>query len=47
MSSNFKPGFMVFHGNRLEDLRDLTVGFIQKYPLGPLQPETSWCKAMA
>ncbi len=31
---------MVFHGNRLEDLRDLTVGFIQKYPLGPLQPET-------
>ena len=31
---------MVFHGNRLEDLRDLTVGLFQNNPLPPLVPET-------
>ena len=38
---------MVFHGNRLEDLRDLTVGLFKNNPLPPLVPETCWCKAMA
>ncbi|MDD2925754.1 exodeoxyribonuclease V subunit gamma, partial [Rhodoferax sp.] len=32
-------GFMVLHGNRLEDLRDLLVQLIQARPLPPLQPE--------
>ena len=31
---------MVFHGNRLEDLRDLTVGLFRNKPLPPLVPET-------
>ena len=30
----------MFHGNRLEDLRDLTVGLFQNNPLPPLVPET-------
>lgn len=30
----------MFHGNRLEDLRDLTVGLLQNNPLPPLVPET-------
>ena len=40
MANAFKPGFMVFHGNRLEDLRDLTVGLFRNNPLPPLVPET-------
>jgi len=31
---------MVFHGNRLEDLRDLTLGLFRSQPLPPLVPET-------
>ncbi|MEY3761608.1 MAG: RecBCD enzyme subunit RecC, partial [Pseudomonadota bacterium] len=31
---------MVFHGNRLEDLRDLTLGLFRSQPLAPLVPET-------
>ena len=34
-----QPGFMVVHGNRLEDLRDLVVKVVQRNPLPPLQPE--------
>ena len=30
----------MFHGNRLEDLRDLTVGLFRNNPLPPLVPET-------
>ena len=30
----------MFHGNRLEDLRDLTVGLFKNNPLPPLVPET-------
>lgn len=36
---SFTPGFMVLHGNRLEDLRDLLTQFIQSQPLPPLVPE--------
>jgi exodeoxyribonuclease V gamma subunit len=35
----FKPGFMVLHGNRLEDLRDLLCEFLRAQPLPPLTPE--------
>jgi len=35
----FKPGFMVLHGNRLEDLRDLLSKFLGTQPLPPLTPE--------
>ncbi|MDP2678406.1 MAG: exodeoxyribonuclease V subunit gamma [Rhodoferax sp.] len=35
----FKPGFMVLHGNRLEDLRDLLSEFLRAQPLPPLTPE--------
>lgn len=34
------PGFMVLHGNRLEDLRDLLTEFLKSQPLGVLVPET-------
>ena len=40
MAKALQPGFMVFHGNRLEDLRDLTVGLYRHKPLPPLVPET-------
>ena len=40
MANSLQPGFMVFHGNRLEDLRDLTVGLFHNKPLPPLVPET-------
>jgi exodeoxyribonuclease V gamma subunit len=40
MAKEFQSGFMVFHGNRLEDLRDLTVGLFRNKPLPPLVPET-------
>ena len=33
------PGFMVVHGNRLEDLRDLLTEFLKSQPLGPLVSE--------
>ncbi len=32
-------GFMVLHGNRLEDLRDLLVNYVAAHPLAPLEPE--------
>ena len=32
-------GFMVLHGNRLEDLRDLLVNYVAAHPLSPLEPE--------
>ena len=38
-SRTFTPGFMVLHGNRLEDLRDLLIHFIQSQPLPPLVAE--------
>ncbi|WP_275285870.1 exodeoxyribonuclease V subunit gamma [Halomonas elongata] len=33
------PGFMVIHGNRLEELRDLAVTWMRHHPLGPLEDE--------
>jgi exodeoxyribonuclease V gamma subunit len=33
-------GFLVVHGNRLEDLRDLVIEVIRSAPLPPLVPET-------
>ncbi|SDL23318.1 DNA helicase/exodeoxyribonuclease V, gamma subunit [Franzmannia pantelleriensis] len=34
------PGFMVIHGNRLEDLRGVAVEWMKRHPLGPLENET-------
>ena len=34
-----KPGFMIIHGNRLDDLRELAVNWMQRYPLAPLENE--------
>jgi exodeoxyribonuclease V gamma subunit len=34
-----RTGFMVLHGNRLEDLRDLLTLFLKSQPLPPMQPE--------
>ncbi|MFF7705974.1 exodeoxyribonuclease V subunit gamma [Pseudomonas sp. NPDC007930] len=34
------PGFMIVHGNRLDDLRALAVNWMQRYPLAPLENET-------
>ncbi|WP_148252870.1 exodeoxyribonuclease V subunit gamma [Aidingimonas lacisalsi] len=33
------PGFMVVHGNRLEDLRELAVEWMTRHPLAPLENE--------
>lgn len=35
-----QPGFMVIHGNRLEDLRGLAVEWMKRHPLAPLENET-------
>ncbi|MEX0872333.1 MAG: exodeoxyribonuclease V subunit gamma, partial [Aquisalimonadaceae bacterium] len=35
-----QPGFMVVHGNRLEDLRELAVQWMKRHPLAPLENET-------
>lgn len=37
--SDLTPGFMVLHGNRMEDLRDLLLDWLARYPLPPLSPE--------
>ncbi|WP_445158415.1 exodeoxyribonuclease V subunit gamma [Halomonas sp. E14] len=34
------PGFMVVHGNRLEDLRGVAVAWMKRHPLAPLENET-------
>lgn len=33
------PGFMVVHGNRLDELRSLVVSWMRRYPLSPLENE--------
>jgi exodeoxyribonuclease V gamma subunit len=33
------PGLMVLHGNRLEELRDVLVGWLARAPLRPLEDE--------
>ena len=33
-------GFIVLHGNRLEDLRDVVIGWLRERPLPPWQDET-------
>jgi exodeoxyribonuclease V gamma subunit len=40
MTTSRAPGFMVFHSNRMEGLRDLLVQFVKKNPLPPLASET-------
>lgn len=39
-AKDIQPGFMVLQGNRLEDLRDLTISWLQRAPLAPLESET-------
>lgn len=34
------PGFMLVQGNHLDDLRELAVAWLQRYPLAPLENET-------
>ncbi|MBA1204670.1 exodeoxyribonuclease V subunit gamma [Pseudomonas capeferrum] len=34
-----RPGFMVVHSNRLDDLRSLVVSWMRRYPLTPLENE--------
>ncbi|MFK3682977.1 exodeoxyribonuclease V subunit gamma [Pseudomonas sp. NPDC088890] len=35
------PGFMIVHGNRLDDLRSLVVSWMRRYPLAPLENEVA------
>ena len=37
--SPLTPGFMVVHGNRLDELRSLVVSWMRLYPLRPLENE--------
>ena len=37
---NLQPGLMVIHGNHPEDLRDVLMAWMQRYPLRPLENET-------
>ncbi|MFB4394384.1 MULTISPECIES: exodeoxyribonuclease V subunit gamma [unclassified Pseudomonas] len=38
-STSLHPGFMIVHGNRLDDLRGLVVSWMRRYPLAPLENE--------
>ncbi|WP_246883630.1 exodeoxyribonuclease V subunit gamma, partial [Pseudomonas protegens] len=38
-ASSLNPGFMVVHGNRLDELRSLVVSWMRRYPLAPLENE--------
>jgi len=38
-ADDLKPGFMIIHSNRLDDLRALAVNWMQRYPLAPLENE--------
>ncbi|WP_145188703.1 exodeoxyribonuclease V subunit gamma [Pseudomonas sp. URMO17WK12:I11] len=38
-ASSLQPGFMIVHGNRLDDLRSLVVSWMRRYPLAPLENE--------
>ena len=35
-----QPGFMVVHGNRMQDLRALAIEWMRRHPLDPLENET-------
>ncbi|MGG5291545.1 exodeoxyribonuclease V subunit gamma [Pseudomonas shirazensis] len=35
------PGFMIVHGNRLDDLRSLVVSMMRRFPLAPLENEVA------
>lgn len=37
---DFTPGFLILHGNRQEDLRDILVDWLRRHPLPPLEKET-------
>ncbi len=38
-ADDLRPGFLVVHGNRPDDLRRLLAQWLQAAPLGPLEPE--------
>src|SRR5471032_898754 len=39
VSTSLSAGFMVVHGNRLDELRSLVVSWMRRYPLAPLENE--------
>lgn len=41
VTSHLNPGFMVVHGNRLDELRSLVVSWMRRYPLTPLENEVA------
>lgn len=38
-ATSLSAGFMVVHGNRLDELRSLVVSWMRRYPLAPLENE--------
>src|SRR5690606_19100611 len=40
MPADLTPGLVVAHSHRLEDLTQVAVEFMQRYPLAPLEQET-------
>lgn len=39
-ASGHRPGFVVLHGNRIEDLATVALDWLARHPLGPLDEET-------
>ncbi|GFM57539.1 RecBCD enzyme subunit RecC [Pseudomonas cichorii] len=39
VTTSLRPGFMVVHGNRPDELRSLVVSWMRRYPLAPLENE--------
>lgn len=38
-SSQLQPGLVIVHGNRMEDLKEVMLSWLQSHPLAPLTPE--------
>ena len=41
------PGLMIWHGNQLEDLRDVLAAWLRRQPRRRWKTKSSWCKARA
>lgn len=44
-ATSLSAGFMVVHGNRLDELRSLVVSWMRRYPLAPWKMKSPWCRA--
>jgi exodeoxyribonuclease V gamma subunit len=44
-TNSLNPGFSIVQGNRLDDLRNLVVSVMRRFPLAPLKTKLPWYRA--